>query len=88
MNISCLKLKYNIQIRESGTVVPESESIFGLKHYNGISTENNHPDIIFVSSLGKFCGFIQNEIHERVKTTKNAFYRPASINLQLDLKMK
>ena len=64
----------------------KSESIFRLKHYHGISPENNHPDVIFVSCLGKFGGFVQNEIHEWVKATQNAFYRPASIDLQLDLK--
>ena len=71
---------------QAGTKTFKSESIFRLKHYHGISPENNHPDVIFVSCLGKFGGFVQNEIHEWVKATQNAFYRPASIDLQLDLK--
>ena len=78
------KMPYEYELLKNKTF--KSESIFRLKHYHGISPENNHPDVIFVSCLGKFGGFVQNEIHEWVKATQNAFYRPASIDLQLDLK--
>ena len=58
----------------------KSESIFRLKHYHGISPENNHPDVVFVSCLGEFDRIVDDQIHERVESAQNSFNCTPSID--------
>lgn len=64
-----------------------SEPVFGFQHYNRVASENNHSDVISVSSFGKFDSIVHNQIHEGIKSAKNSFDSPAAIDLQMDLKL-
>ena len=56
--------------------------VSGLQHDHRVTPYHHHADPVLVSLLGELDRIIQDQIHERVKTTQGTFYLK-SISYQL-----